>query len=132
MNRHKKIGDSDYRGVSRGSAFDRVIKGKYSEHLLFLPPSIYSPSLRCTDFLFGETSCVNQYAWVEMNTPRLRLKHVNKAQSNQCFPVPYKLWLAQYYKSKQMKLNSANFLNAMIKYEIGRRKAEAIAAILQP
>lgn len=67
---------------------DQHLKENYREQLSFVPPSTDSPSLKHTAFALGETFCVNQHAWEELNTPQPRLKQVNKAQSNQCFPVP--------------------------------------------
>ena len=131
MNSQKKIGDSDYLQGVRGSAFGRCLHRGVSWTSSIFIPQYLLPSLRSTDFAFGETSCVSQNAWVKLNTPHPGLKHVNKTKSNQYFSGPYKQWLAQDYNSEQMKFNSGNFLKAIIKCGAKKRKAEAMATILQ-
>lgn len=131
MNDQKKTGDSDYLQGVRGLAFGRCLHRWVSWTPSIFIPQYLLPSLRSTDFAFGETPCVNQNAWVKLNTLHPGLKNVSKTQSNQCFSGPYKQWLAQDYNSEQMKFSSGDFLKAIIKCETKNRKAEAMATILQ-
>lgn len=107
----QKIVDSDSQGYRRGSAFERKLQGT----AIICTPQRWLPLLKAHWFCFWR-NLLCEPTWLgETEHSSTKTEAGKQGPKQSVFSSSKKQWLAQVYKSKQMKLSSGTSLKAVIK-----------------